>query len=279
MLNDEMPGYTYSRIDNPARDAFARAVAALEGVNLPRWPAAQAFASGMAAISGVFWTFAPNSARVVASSAVYGGTYSFLRNVLSRFGVETVLDFEITDLDQVRAALRPTTRIIYAETIANPTTAVADLRKLAELAHDSRRAAGGGFDVGPPRCVPAARARGQPGHPLGHQVHRRPLRRHGRGGHRADRADQQHPRRAGGHRRVAVPGRGVPAAPGAWRRCRCGCGGPARRLRCSPRRCPGTRPCSGVSTTPGCPSTPGTRWRGGCLMPGRRACASARSSR
>jgi Cystathionine beta-lyases/cystathionine gamma-synthases len=52
VLNDEMPGYTYSRIDNPTVDAFARAVAALEGVNLPRWPAAQAFASGMAAISG-----------------------------------------------------------------------------------------------------------------------------------------------------------------------------------------------------------------------------------
>ena len=58
VLNDEMPGYTYSRIDNPTVDAFARAVAALEGVNLPRWPAAQAFASGMAAVSGVFWTFA-----------------------------------------------------------------------------------------------------------------------------------------------------------------------------------------------------------------------------
>ena len=135
VLNDEMPGYTYSRIDNPTVDAFARAVAALEGVNLPRWPAAQAFASGMAAISGVFWTFARTGAHVVASSAVYGGTLSFLRNVASRFGVET--DFvDITDLDQVQAAIRPTTRIIYAETIANPTTAVADLRKLAEIAHD-----------------------------------------------------------------------------------------------------------------------------------------------
>ena len=136
VLNDEMPGYTYSRIDNPTVDAFARAVAALEGVNLPRWPAAQGFASGMAAISGVFWTFARTGAHVVASSAVYGGTYSFLRNVLSRFGVET--DFvDITDLEQVRAAIRPATRIVYAETIANPTTAVADLRALADIAHDA----------------------------------------------------------------------------------------------------------------------------------------------
>ena len=136
VLGDQVPGYSYSRIDNPTVDAFARAVAAMEGANLPRWPAAQAFASGMAAISGVFLAFARAGAHVVASAALYGGTYSLLRNVLTRFGVET--DFvDITDLDAVRAAVRPSTRIIYAETIANPTTAVADIRHLAEIAHDS----------------------------------------------------------------------------------------------------------------------------------------------
>jgi O-acetylhomoserine/O-acetylserine sulfhydrylase-like pyridoxal-dependent enzyme len=135
VLGDQVPGYSYSRIDNPTVDAFARAVAALEGANLQRWPAAQAFASGMAAISGVFWTFARTGAHVVAASAVYGGTYSLLRNVLTRFGVET--DFvDITDLDAVSAAMRPATRIIFVETIANPTTAVADLDRLAEIAHD-----------------------------------------------------------------------------------------------------------------------------------------------
>ncbi|HEX6523968.1 MAG TPA: aminotransferase class I/II-fold pyridoxal phosphate-dependent enzyme [Streptosporangiaceae bacterium] len=136
VLNDEVPGYSYSRIDNPTVDAFARAVAALEGVNLPRWPAAQAFASGMAAISGMFLTFARAGAHVIASAAVYGGTYSLLRNVLSRFGVETEF-VDITDLDAVEEAVRPTTRIIYAETIANPTTTVADLRRLAGIAHDN----------------------------------------------------------------------------------------------------------------------------------------------
>ena len=135
VLNDQIPGYRYSRIDNPTVDAFARAVAALEGANLSRWPAAQAFASGMAAISGVFLAFARAGAHVVAPTALYGGTYSLLRNVLTRFGVET--DFvDITDLEAVRAAMRPATRIIYAETIANPTTAVADLHQLAEIAHD-----------------------------------------------------------------------------------------------------------------------------------------------
>src|SRR6202453_1342899 len=118
VLNDQVPGYSYSRIDNPTVDAFARAVAALEGANLGRWPAAQAFASGMAAISGVFWAFARAGAHVVAPAAVYGGTYSFLRNVMTRFGVET--DFvDITDIDQVQAAMRSTTRIVYVETIAN----------------------------------------------------------------------------------------------------------------------------------------------------------------
>jgi cystathionine beta-lyase/cystathionine gamma-synthase len=136
VLNDQMPGYSYSRIDNPTVDAFARAVAALEGANLPRWPAAQAFASGMAAISGVFWTFARTGAHVVASSALYGGTYSLLRNMLTRFGVDT--DFvDMSDLDLVRAMMRPATRIVYVETIANPTTAIPNLRRLADIAHDN----------------------------------------------------------------------------------------------------------------------------------------------
>jgi cystathionine beta-lyase/cystathionine gamma-synthase len=136
VLNDQVPGYSYSRIDNPTVDAFARAVAALEGANLSRWPAAQAFASGMAAISGVFWTFVRAGAHVVAPTALYGGTYSLLRNVFGRFGVET--DFvDITDLAAVQAAMRPETRIVYAETIANPTTTIADLRRLADIAHDN----------------------------------------------------------------------------------------------------------------------------------------------
>jgi cystathionine beta-lyase/cystathionine gamma-synthase len=135
VLGDQMPGYSYSRIDNPTVDAFARAVAALEGANLSRWPAGQGFSSGMAAISGTLMTFLRAGAHVVCSSAVYGGTYSLLRNMLSRFGVETSF-VDISDISAVQAAMRPTTRIVYAETIANPSTAVADLRKLADIAHN-----------------------------------------------------------------------------------------------------------------------------------------------
>ena len=133
VLGDAVPGYTYSRIDNPTVDAFAAAVAALESADLPEPATAQAFASGMAAISGVFLALARTGTHVVAPAATYGGSYSLLRNVLSRFGVET--DFvDLTDLKQVRAALRPATRVVYAETLANPTTAVADLPALAEIA-------------------------------------------------------------------------------------------------------------------------------------------------
>ena len=136
VLGDDVPGYTYSRIDNPTVDAFAAAVAALESANLPEPATAQAFASGMAAVSGVFLTLASAGAHVVAAAAAYGGSYSFLRNVAAKFGVET--DFvDLTDLDQVRAALRPATQVIYGETLANPTTAVADLPALAAIAAEA----------------------------------------------------------------------------------------------------------------------------------------------
>ena len=159
LLSGEAAGYSYSRIDNPTADAFALAVAALEGRRLDRAgrgstdrdsdgrdstgrdsdgregpTAAQAFASGMSVISTVFWTFTQAGSHVVAPAAVYGGTYGFLRDVAARFGVQT--DFvDVTDTDQVRAVMRPETSIVYAETVANPTTAVADLPALAEIAH------------------------------------------------------------------------------------------------------------------------------------------------
>ncbi len=136
VLADTSPGFSYSRIDNPTVQAFCSAVAALEGVNLSYQATAQAFASGMAAISTAFWAFTRAGAHVIAPNAIYGGSYSFLRNVASSFGVQT--DFvDMTDLARVRAALRSGTSIVYAETLANPTVAVADLAGLARLAHEA----------------------------------------------------------------------------------------------------------------------------------------------
>jgi len=136
VLGDRVPGYSYSRVDNPTSDAFAQAVASLEGVRVGSGVAGQAFASGMAAISAVLLAFTHAGAHVVAPAAAYGGTYGLLAELLSRFGVQT--DFvDMTDVAKVRAAIRPETRIVWAETLANPTMAVADLPALAEAAHEA----------------------------------------------------------------------------------------------------------------------------------------------
>lgn len=136
VLGDRTPGYSYSRIDNPTVDAFAAGVAALEGHRVDGEVIGQAFASGMAAISTVFLTFLEAGANVVASREIYGGTYSLLHHVLPKYGV-TVTWVDVADIDGVRAAVRPETRLLWAETIANPTLTVVDLPALAAIAHEA----------------------------------------------------------------------------------------------------------------------------------------------
>ena len=136
VLGGAEPGYSYSRVDNPTADAFAAGVAALEGANLDRPVAGQPFASGMAAISTVLMTLTSAGAHVVAPREIYGGTYGLLTAVLGRFGVSTTF-VDTTDLDAVRAAMRPETAVLYGETLANPTMTVADLPSLAAIARDA----------------------------------------------------------------------------------------------------------------------------------------------
>jgi O-acetylhomoserine/O-acetylserine sulfhydrylase-like pyridoxal-dependent enzyme len=136
VLGDRKPGYSYSRIDNPTSDAFALGLAALEGHGLDRPVAAQPFASGMAAISTVFLALCETGAHVVAPAAVYGGTYGLLQHILARFGVESTF-VDMTDLDAVRAALRDNTAVVWAETIANPTTAVTDIPGVASICREA----------------------------------------------------------------------------------------------------------------------------------------------
>jgi cystathionine beta-lyase/cystathionine gamma-synthase len=133
VLGGVVPGYSYTRVDNPTADAFAQAVAALEGVGRAD-VAGQAFGSGMAAITAVLMAFTSAGSHVVAPREIYGGTYALLTRVLSRFGVSC--DFvDMTDIDAVHAAMRPETRVLLAETLANPTMTVADLPALADVAH------------------------------------------------------------------------------------------------------------------------------------------------
>ncbi|PRX95653.1 trans-sulfuration enzyme family protein [Allonocardiopsis opalescens] len=136
VLDGAAEGYSYSRIDNPTADAFAQAVAAAEGAGLDRPVTGQPFASGMAAITAVLLATTGAGDHVLAPAAVYGNTRSLLTGLLARFGLRS--DFvDITDHDAVRAAIRPNTRVLFTETLANPTMTVSDLPALARIAHDA----------------------------------------------------------------------------------------------------------------------------------------------
>ncbi|MEA2518823.1 MAG: cystathionine gamma-synthase [Chloroflexota bacterium] len=130
VANREIPGYAYGRLDNPTVVAFAAAVAELEGAE-----AAFAFGSGMGAIHAALGTLLSAGDRVVATAASYGTTRAQLTGVFGRLGVATTF-VDVTDLTAVEAALAAApVRVLYAETIANPTIVVADHVALADLAH------------------------------------------------------------------------------------------------------------------------------------------------
>jgi cystathionine beta-lyase/cystathionine gamma-synthase len=123
-------------VDNPTVAAFAAAVAALEGAAAPEDVAGEAFPSGAAAITSVFLTFLRAGSHVLAPTPLSGATYAVLRRVMARFGVRA--DFvDQSDPRTVRAAVRPNTKIILAETLADPTMAVADLRGLYRVAREA----------------------------------------------------------------------------------------------------------------------------------------------
>jgi cystathionine beta-lyase/cystathionine gamma-synthase len=130
VLTGQRPGYAYGRIDNPTTAAFGAAVAELEGTD-----AGLALATGMAAIHAALLSLVSAGDRIVATTASYGTTRAQLDGVLRRLGVATEF-VDVTDLAAVERALAAApTRVLYAETIANPTIVVADHRALASLAH------------------------------------------------------------------------------------------------------------------------------------------------
>jgi methionine-gamma-lyase len=130
VANRQVPGYAYGRLDNPTVVAFASAVAELEGAE-----AGFGFASGMGAIHAALGTVVSAGDRIVATHTSYGTTRAQLLTVFGRLGVR--VDFvDVTDLGAIEAALAAApTRVLYAETITNPTIVVTDHAALAELAH------------------------------------------------------------------------------------------------------------------------------------------------
>lgn len=129
-------GYEYSRTGNPTRKALETCLAELEGIALNRPVYGLAFASGMAATDMILRLFNPGE-HVLASNDVYGGTYRLFERVLRRYGLGFTY-VEMSDLDQVRAALRPETRLVWIETPTNPLLKIADITAVTALAKANR---------------------------------------------------------------------------------------------------------------------------------------------
>ncbi len=129
LLEFARPGHSYSRYSNPTHAALEAALAELEGAE-----AALTTASGMAAIHGVVLSILRSGDEIIIPRAVYGGTIGLARSVLERSGISHRA-VDTTDAGDVAAAIGRRTRLLWLETISNPTTAVADVAALAEIAH------------------------------------------------------------------------------------------------------------------------------------------------
>ena len=126
----EESGYFYTRLANPTNDAVAAKIAELEG-----GAAAMRTSSGQAANFFAVFNIAGAGDHVVASSAIYGGTYNLLAHTMGRMGLEcTFVDPHCTD-EELKAAFRPNTKCVFGETIANPALAVLDIERFAAAAH------------------------------------------------------------------------------------------------------------------------------------------------
>ncbi|WP_405638913.1 bifunctional o-acetylhomoserine/o-acetylserine sulfhydrylase [Streptomyces uncialis] len=126
------PGNIYTRIHNPTQDVFEQRVAALEG-----GVAAVALASGQAAETLAILTLARAGDHIVSSTSLYGGTYNLFRHTLPKFGIEVSFVDDPDDLDAWRAAVRPNTKALFAETLGNPRGNVLDVRGVADAAHEA----------------------------------------------------------------------------------------------------------------------------------------------
>ncbi|MFS0854148.1 cystathionine gamma-synthase [Microbacterium sp. 179-I 3D4 NHS] len=122
-------GYEYNRAGNPTRSSLETQLAALEGGT-----AALSFASGLAAEDALLRGILKPGDHVLLGNDVYGGTYRLLTRVLAPWGIETTT-VELGDVDAVRAAIRPETKIVWLETPSNPLLKIVDIARTAEIAH------------------------------------------------------------------------------------------------------------------------------------------------
>ena len=123
-------GNIYTRIQNPTQDVVEQRVAALEGGS-----AALLLASGQSATAFSVLNIAQAGDHIVSSSSIYGGTYNLFKYTLAKLGIETTFVENQDDAEEWRRAVRPNTKLFFAETIGNPRINVLDIRLVADVAH------------------------------------------------------------------------------------------------------------------------------------------------
>lgn len=126
----EESGYFYSRLQNPTNDAVASKIAELEG-----GVAAMLTSSGQAASFYSVFNICEAGDHVVASSAIYGGTYNLFAVTLPKLGIQSTFIDPDASKEEIAAAFRPNTKLLFGETISNPSIQVLDIEKFAEVAH------------------------------------------------------------------------------------------------------------------------------------------------
>jgi len=125
-------GNIYTRIQNPTQDVVEQRVAALEGGT-----AALLLASGQSATTIAVLNIAQAGDHIVSSSSIYGGTYNLFKYTLAKLGIETTFVENQDDAAEWAAAVRPNTKLLFAETIGNPRINVLDIEQVAEVAHSN----------------------------------------------------------------------------------------------------------------------------------------------
>jgi methionine-gamma-lyase len=123
-------GFIYTRIGNPTIRALEQNIAALEN-----GAGAVATASGMGAVTVVYMTLLAQGAHLVSTGSVYGPSRGLIEKQFSRFGVQYSY-VDTSDLENVRAAIRPSTKVVYLESPSNPAMLVTDIRAVSDLAHE-----------------------------------------------------------------------------------------------------------------------------------------------
>ncbi len=121
--------FLYSRHWNPSNKYLADALAAMEGTE-----AAWVTASGMGAITNAILQLVNTGDHIVSSRTTYGGTYAFLKNYLPKFNIEVTF-VDVTNHEEVKAAIKDNTKILYTEAMTNPLLQISDIPALAEIAH------------------------------------------------------------------------------------------------------------------------------------------------